>query len=74
MVRLVRAIPVAAALVVLALPSAAWACPSCAGSESSGVRILLMFVMIFLPFAVAYVAYRLIRKAGTTRDQIRRYL
>ena len=49
--------------VTLALPSIAQACPQCAGNDKGGIFAgILIGSMIFLPFAVAGVVYRVIRK------------
>ena len=51
-----------AALVVLA-PGAAWACPSCATRGAPGPgTFLLLAGMIAIPYAVAVVAVKVIRK------------
>jgi hypothetical protein len=53
---------VAAAIAALA-PSAAWACPSCAGRDGPGLGALLAVGgMILVPYAVALVAVRVIRR------------
>jgi hypothetical protein len=51
-----------AALVALA-PGAAWACPSCATRSGPGVETLLLLGgMIAVPYAVATIAVKVIRK------------
>jgi hypothetical protein len=53
---------VVAALTLLA-PAAAWACPSCATRTGPGASTLLLIAgMIAVPYAVAYVALKVIRK------------
>lgn len=52
------------AAVVLA-PALAWACPSCAGRNDGGgvAALYLLGSMILLPFAIAAVVVRVIRRA-----------
>ena len=51
-----------AALVALA-PAAAWACPSCATRSGPGLETLaLLGGMIAVPYAVAVIALKVIRK------------
>lgn len=46
-------------------PAAAWACPQCAANNDAGLTtILLVFAMIFLPWLVAWVVYRVVKKSG----------
>jgi hypothetical protein len=49
--------------IVLAVPRLALACPQCAGNEKGGIGAgILIGSMIVLPFVVAGVVYRVIRK------------
>jgi hypothetical protein len=61
--------PVLMALVIaliVALPRLALACPSCAGRDEGNPVFtgILIGSMIFLPFVIAGVVYRLIRTSG----------
>jgi hypothetical protein len=51
----------AAALVALA-PSAAWACPACAREAPGSGTWALLGAMILVPYAVAVVVLKVIRK------------
>ena len=60
------------ALCVLA-PRVAEACPSCAGSNSGGIGwLFILGAMIFLPFGIAYVVYRVIRSVDNQTTRIGR--
>jgi hypothetical protein len=51
------------AALLLLLPSPAWACPACALRESGGPATLgLVAGMIAVPYAVAVVALKIIRR------------
>lgn len=53
------------AFAVLLLPRLAEACPMCASRQPGGVaRIVALGVMILLPFAIAFVVVRALRRAG----------
>jgi hypothetical protein len=55
----------AVALVVLVLPRLAEACPMCASQQPGGVaRVGALGVMLLLPFAVAFVLFRALRRTG----------
>jgi hypothetical protein len=65
-----RAASLAALLLALAAPAAAWACPSCATRDGPGAKILaLVGVMIAVPYAVAVVAIRVVRRIVRDSDQ-----
>jgi hypothetical protein len=50
-------------IVALLAPAAAWACPACATRESPGAATLaLVGAMIALPYGVAAVALKIIRR------------
>ena len=49
----------------------AWACPYCAGREESSGEIILMFSMILLPFGVAGVVYKVIKRVATHEELTR---
>jgi hypothetical protein len=52
----------ASALVVLALPLVAWACPYCAGRRDGGVaQAIVLGSFVFFPFAVTWTVLRVIR-------------
>lgn len=54
---------IAAALLALAPAAAAWACPSCATRTGPGAgTIILIGAMIAVPYGVAYVALKVIRR------------
>ena len=64
--------PVAFAL--LLLPRLAEACPTCASQQPGGVaRIVALGVMLLLPFSIACVVFRALRRAGgpTTEEDSR---
>jgi hypothetical protein len=51
------------ALAVALIPGAAWACPACATRSSGGAGALTLVAgMIALPYAVAVVALKIIRR------------
>jgi hypothetical protein len=53
----------AAALVVALAPAAAWGCPSCATRTGPGAGTLaLLGAMIAVPYGVAWVAIKVIRR------------
>jgi hypothetical protein len=55
----------ALALASLLLPRLAQACPMCASQQPGGpARIALLGVMLLLPFAVAFVLFRALRRVG----------
>jgi hypothetical protein len=57
----------AAALVTLA-PAAAWACPACATRTGPGAATLALLAgMIAVPYAVAVIALKVIRKLDEDR-------
>jgi len=59
-------------LCVLA-PRIAEACPSCAGNSAGGMGWLAVLgAMVFVPFAIAYVIYRVIRAADNQATRIGR--
>jgi hypothetical protein len=53
------------AFAVLLLPRLAAACPMCASQHPGGTaRLALLGAMLLLPFAVAFVVFRALRRAG----------
>jgi hypothetical protein len=57
--------PMVAAFAVLLLPRLADACPMCASRQPGGaVRVVLLGLMILLPFAIAFIVVRALRRAG----------
>ena len=55
---------VAVSLLITLAPAAAWACPVCAGRETNtGMMATFLGLMIAVPYAIAVVAIRTIRKA-----------
>ena len=53
----------ASAALVMSAPAAAWACPACATRSGPGAGTLALVAgMIALPYAVAVVALKIIRK------------
>lgn len=60
-----RAVSAAAALTALAVPRLAEACPMCASQQPGGTaRIVALGLMILLPFSIAVVVFRALRRAG----------
>lgn len=61
----------AIAVVVIAVPEIAAACPVCAGNENAGGvgRVVALGGMILLPFFIAFFVIRAIR-ANTAPDEI----
>lgn len=60
-----RAMLAATIAIVCALgaPRAGWACPACAGRSDGGIGALFIYAaMIVLPFLIAVVAVRVIRR------------
>ncbi|MCG5054361.1 MAG: hypothetical protein KA712_15460 [Myxococcales bacterium] len=56
-----------AGFVALGLPQLSWACPACAGRQTDTPMVFaLVAAMIALPYAVAVVAFRVIRKVERT--------
>jgi len=53
---------------VLLTATVAWACPYCAGREESSGELVLMFGMILLPFGVAGVVYKVIKRVSTHEE------
>jgi hypothetical protein len=52
-----------AALMVLAAPATAWACPACAARSGPGAAgLALVAGMIAVPYAVAVIALKIIRR------------
>ena len=50
-------------LLLSTIPSVARACPTCAGTQEGGWGFLvIMFSMIFLPFGVVFVVYKVVKK------------
>lgn len=48
-----------------ALPRIAWACPSCAANDDAGTTTLLLIGgMIVLPWIVAWVVYRVVKRSN----------
>jgi hypothetical protein len=58
----VLAVKRALAAIVMLLPVQAWACPTCATRDSARGVYLLVGLMIAVPYVVAAVAYRIIRR------------
>jgi len=57
--------PAVTAFAALLLPRLAAACPMCASRQPGGVaRIVALGVMILLPFAIAFVVVRALRRSG----------
>lgn len=55
----------AAAVALLLLPRLAQACPMCAGQQPGGVaRIVALGVMMLLPFSIAVVVHRTLRRSA----------
>ncbi len=60
-----RALAAAFAVLAWLLPRLAEACPACAGRGPGGPsRIIALGIMILLPFAIAVIVFRLIRRAN----------
>jgi hypothetical protein len=58
------------ALAALLLPRLAEACPMCASQQPGGVaRIAALGVMMLLPFGIAFVLYRVLRRAAPAADE-----
>lgn len=56
---------VAVVAAVWLAPAAAWACPQCAANNDAGpTTLLLVAAMIFLPWLVAWVVYRVVKRSG----------
>jgi hypothetical protein len=52
-------------LALLLLPRLAQACPMCANQQSGGVaRIAALGLMILLPFSIALLVFRALRRSG----------
>jgi len=63
--RLTPTVALAVAVLFWAWPSLAWACPSCAANDKGGVpTVVLIGIMILLPFTVATITWRVIRRSG----------
>lgn len=64
---------IVAAVVVVAAPASAWAlCPNCLGqSRDLGATLKLIGGFLLLPFLIAYIAQRIIRRACRTRPDQR---
>jgi hypothetical protein len=62
--RAARAWPaLAAAMVVAQMPTAAWACPACATRSGYGSGTALLIAgLVAAPYAVAMVAFKIIRR------------
>jgi hypothetical protein len=59
----VRLAGAGAALAVALGPAVAWACPSCATRTGPGIGgLVLLGVMIAVPYAVAVVAIKVVRR------------
>ena len=59
-----RPLQAALCLLLTLAPTVAWACPVCAGRESNTAMVAtLLGLMIAVPYAIAVVAIRTIRKA-----------
>jgi hypothetical protein len=56
------------AFAILLLPRLAEACPMCASQQPGGMaRVAALGVMLLFPFSIAYVLFRLLRRAGGSR-------
>ena len=55
-------------ILVLLIPAVANACPYCAGREGGIGTLLLMAAMIALPFGVAGVVYKVIKKVNAREE------
>jgi len=66
--RAIRGVATLFAVIVLALPASAWAlCPNCLGqSRDLGATLTLVGGFLLIPFLVAYIAQRIIRRACRT--------
>ena len=53
-----------AAVVALALPASAWACPFCARDAAGPAYLVLLGAMILLPFGVVAVLVPYLRRAS----------
>jgi hypothetical protein len=59
-------------LVVWLLPTAAWACPQCAGRADGGIaQFVALGVFVTFPFALAAVVVRIVKRgeAGSQQDR-----
>ena len=53
------------AFAILLLPRLAQACPMCASQQPGGMaRVAALGVMLLFPFSIAYVLFRVLRRAG----------
>ena len=68
--RALRGVAALLAVLVLALPASAWAlCPNCLGqSRDLGATLKLVGSFLLLPFLVAYIAQRIIRRVCRARS------
>lgn len=58
---------VSAGFVALVVPQLSWACPACAGRQTDTAMVFaLVAAMIAVPYGVAVVAFRVIRKLERT--------
>jgi hypothetical protein len=55
-------------MMVLFVPTIGYACPYCAGQEGGQGTLLLMASMILLPFGIAGVVYKVIKRVNAREE------